>query len=279
MFPTLVIADLHHRTGTADAILAAERWERAVFLGDYLDCYEDTPHDALQTALWMKERLADVRCTLLFGNHDLPYAWPHNEHLERPGFTEEKAMAAGAVLATEDWAKLRLFAGAGPWLLSHAGFTAGLVPDDVLREEAALEARCAAALVAATGGDLDPLLRAGRGRGGRQPLGGVTWGDFRCFQPTAGIHQLVGHTPDPHRPLRSARAPGSLNFCLDHRNGHTYAVIEETHTTFRRILTASRGAQDLARVEHAGGAAAGMMITLPWYPPGNVATEAFALMP
>ena len=249
---TLVIADLHHHIETADAILADEAWDRAVFLGDYFDDFDDSPHDAIATALWVKERLADPRCTLLFGNHDLPYAWPGNPHLERPGFTEEKALAVRGILSrAEHWSQLRVFTHVGPWLASHAGFSRGLLPEEVLRDPTALEARCATALATVAAGEVDPLFLAGRDRGGRQPVGGVTWCDIRRFQPTAGIHQLVGHTPDQRRSLRAVETTGSLNFCLDHRNGHAYALVDEHHT--KLMLWSLRGSQCLREVHHPAG--------------------------
>ena len=177
--------------------------------------------------------LADPRCTLLFGNHDLPYAWPENLFIERPGFSEEKALAVGSVLSAGHWAQLALCARVGPWLVSHAGFTRGLVPEETLADPEALAERCRRALSRAANGEIDPLLLAGRDRGGRQPAGGVTWGDFRRFQSSEGIHQLVGHTPDPCEPLRAAEGRNSLNFCLDHHNGRVFAVVGEEGTAFK----------------------------------------------
>lgn len=40
------------------------------------------------------------------------------------------------------------------------------------------------------------LFKAGSARGGPEPVGGVTWCDWdQEFEPTPGLHQIVGHTP------------------------------------------------------------------------------------
>ena len=45
------------------------------------------------------------------------------------------------------------------------------------------------------------IFNAGRGRGGSQQVGGITWCDFtREFFPVRGINQIMGHTPQMQGP-------------------------------------------------------------------------------
>ena len=227
---TVVIPDLHHHTGVADRILAwAEPYGRAVFLGDYFDDFDDTPAIATETARWVKARLADPRSTLLWGNHDLPYAFPDNHDLGCPGFTWEKHAAITAVLRPRDWSALRLHAWVGPWLLSHAGLDRSLLPADAPPSLAEwLRETEGEALSAASHGWSHPFTASGWCRGGRRPIGGLTWRDWRAFEPVPGACQIVGHTPSRHEALRRKDDPGSRNFCLDHHHsGQTFAIIAE----------------------------------------------------
>lgn len=233
---TLVIGDLHHHTETADAIAAVESPERLVFLGDYFDDFYDSPAEARRTSLWVRERLQDGRSTLLFGNHDLPYAFDGAEFpfLACSGFTRDKQEAVGRVLGPSDWAQLKAFARVGPWLVSHAGFHRDLLPAQLLCDEAALELYCADAVAAVAARRPHELFAAGRDRGGWAEIGGITWGDWDRFAGTDGVHQIVGHTPSRRHALREWTTERSFNFCIDFLNGSTYAVVEPDRTVFKR---------------------------------------------
>lgn len=233
---TLVIGDLHHHTETADAIRAAEPHEHVVFLGDYFDDFYDSPLVAAQTALWLKERMAEGRSTLLFGNHDLPYAFDTTNFsfLACSGFTRDKQKEVAKVLQPADWEVFRGSARVGPWLVSHAGFHRELLPAALLRDPAGLEARCAQAVAELRQQRPDSLFAAGRDRGGWAPVGGITWGDWEKFEGVEGVHQIVGHTPSRKHPLREWTTPQSNNYCIDFLNGRTYAVVEDAQTTFKR---------------------------------------------
>lgn len=233
---TLIIGDLHHHTATADAIRAEEAHDHVVFLGDFFDDFYDSPLDARNTALWVKERLADGRSTLLFGNHDLPYAFNGAEFsfLACSGFTRDKQASVAKVLGSADWEQMRACALVGPWLASHAGFHRELLPADILRDPTALAARCQHALAELRQHRPDDLFAAGRDRGGWAPVGGVTWGDWERFEGVDGVHQIVGHTPSRKHPLREWTTPRTNNYCIDFLNGQTYAVVEAEKTTFKR---------------------------------------------
>ncbi|MBS0659881.1 MAG: metallophosphoesterase [Verrucomicrobia bacterium] len=248
---TLVIGDLHHHTETADAIAAAEPHDGIVFLGDYFDDFYDGPEDARRTALWAQAQLG-AGATLLFGNHDLPYAFNGGDFpfLACSGYTRDKQAAIDRVLDGAAWSRLKVCARVGPWLLSHAGFHRDLLSAEILQDVAALDQRCANALDAMAQRRPDDLLAAGRDRGGWAEVGGVTWGDWDRFIGTDGIHQIVGHTPSRRHALREWTTPGSQNYCIDFLNGSTYAVVEDTRTTFKRHHPEGP-ATILQEVEHA----------------------------
>lgn len=232
---TLIIGDLHHNIRVVDAILATEPHDQVVFLGDYFDSLGDTPADSFMTATWVKGRLLEPRCTLLFGNHDLPYAFRTlaDGFLRCSGFEDAKAEAISSVLDAKDWQQMRAVAEVGPWLVSHAGFHRDLLPPAIVRDRKALRVRCQEALQALACNRADPLFAAGRERGGRAAVGGITWCDWKRFEGMAGVHQIVGHTPSKEEPLRHWSPPGNTNFCIDHLNGRTFAVVTVEHTVFK----------------------------------------------
>src|ERR1035441_7570735 len=90
---TLIFSDLHEPPHDVldriEAIIADERADRIVFLGDYFDQFDDTPRDAARTAAWLAKSLTDPRRTHLIGNHDASYLWPVDSTY-CPGFTWEK---------------------------------------------------------------------------------------------------------------------------------------------------------------------------------------------
>ncbi|MBS0657748.1 MAG: metallophosphoesterase [Verrucomicrobia bacterium] len=249
---TLIIGDLHHRTRTADAILASEPHDRVVFLGDYFDDFSDTPGDALATAAWVKQRLSEARCTLLWGNHDLPYAFDADDFpfLSCSGFQRNKLDAIKTVLGPDDWDRLQAYAQVGPWLISHAGFHRDLLPREIVRNQSLLRERCTQAFHSLERREPDLVFAAGKERGGRATIGGITWCDWKRFEGIDGVHQIVGHTPSSDEPLRHWSPPGSTNYCIDYRKGHTYAVVTEERTFFKQLQPAGRESFNLGEVEH-----------------------------
>lgn len=249
----LVIADVHHRTAVADAILAAEEpFSRAVFLGDLFDDFGDRPAEALATARWLKARLTDPRLIFLRGNHDLPYAFPGNAALWCPGFSRSKAAATAEVLGPEHWERFTLCHFEGPWLLSHAGFHPSMLPGLGPNWQKSVETDAAATLQALASpwrrhGEEPPpaLLAWGRDRGGEAAVGGVTWLDWSRLEPIAGVHQIVGHTParEALRQRHAADGASSLNFCLDDNTTGTYAVLHPDGSAEFKGWTGSAGCE------------------------------------
>ncbi|MEZ5303085.1 MAG: metallophosphoesterase [Verrucomicrobiales bacterium] len=209
---TLIIPDLHHHTDEAEDVIARIPADRVVFLGDYFDNFGDTPEVAARTARWLRDSLGKADRVHLFGNHDLPYAFPRNASLYCPGWTPEKNAAVGEVLRAHHWAQLRLLHLDGRFALCHAGLSpdlfahplAGIDPDRVAQ-------RCAEALDHARAKIPDPAL--GWGLGMDDPRAGITWLRWWLLPVSPPLCQIVGHTPA--RGLRVERGGGCFNVCLD----------------------------------------------------------------
>ena len=237
---TLIIPDVHNDFACAEAVIGrlAGRYEWIVFLGDYFDDTGDSPETARRVAEWLKRSLEQPERVHLVGNHDLAYLCP-GSFTRCSGFTPEKLRAAAPILDLLPREKLRAAITVDGWLLSHAGFhprhASGRTAVELV-EWANESWRQMAA------GARPAVFAAGAARGGPAQFGGITWCDWgREFLPTAGLHQIVGHTEgdtvrirvlDSHRgqgsqrELAIASLPGeevapagnaSVNVCLDAR--------------------------------------------------------------
>jgi len=181
---TLIIPDIHNDVDTATHILKRESYDTVVFLGDYFDDFDDNPAIAKRTAEWLKDKLNRKNYIFLIGNHDLPYMWPEEPEFRCSGFTWLKAYTINNVLTRADWAKLKLYACTNDgFLLSHAGLDNNL---SMSLEPSSLSYQCIK----------DPLLLAGRDRGGSEKIGGILWCDFNSITPNR-YPQIVGHTYAP----------------------------------------------------------------------------------
>jgi hypothetical protein len=233
----LIVPDIHHRTAAADRILSAEAADEVYFLGDYQDDFHDTPAHARSTAQWMKRQI-EAGHRLLWGNHDLPYAFLPKRHA-CPGYTPEKAAVVNKVLTPDHWKRLRLWYiiedGARPWILSHSGLARPWLAPEAAADPVAwlrtLEEQALDALY--NRNESHPLLYyCSAARGGPDPYSGVLWMDWGDFRPISGLNQIVGHTP-LRRPDEYSR-PDSTNWCIDTHLKH-YAVLENGELTIRRL--------------------------------------------
>ncbi len=238
---TLVFPDLHQPSlACIDAIerlIAHERPDQTVFLGDYFDQFHDTPADQECTARWLKESLTKPNRVHLIGNHDASYLWP-SPATACPGWTLEKQNVVDSILGTGRLTdKFHFFLPVDGWLLTHAGLSDVWVERDVyyarclkiaepteqlqrlvtwLRAEednarAAFEGRCSHWFAA-----------IGELRGGASPAGGLLWADWR--EKRYGVKQLFGHTPS-----RWVRRD-DRSVCLDTNVRHgveNYAIISD----------------------------------------------------
>lgn len=188
MSRTLIVPDVHEQI---DVLLKLEadqikRASRVVFLGDFFDTWkEDERHPAL-ICQWLKESLDNPAYTILFGNHDISYAF--SGPFRCSGWTQDEATIVNTMLAQSDWRKFHLFTEVGKFLISHAGFhpkTMHFAKEDVAKKE--IEQ-------ALTQGNYTPIWGAGYCRGGRSPRGGPVWLDWREEFIPFSQAQIVGHT-------------------------------------------------------------------------------------
>lgn len=227
---TVIIPDIHHRTDTADAIIERVNPDKIVFLGDYFDDWHDGIVETEETALWLKEMLADDRVTALYGNHDVPYAiFKYAARLYCSGFTMPKGEKANEIITPTEWAKLKLHTWVGPWLLSHAGFhNYHVLPR--MRTREGFDAECEHAVKFVRAGAMHPFFQAGHDRGGPAIIGGPLWCDWSSFVATPGFNQICGHTPTRLPEIRKRK--DSLDFCIDHLYTKLFAVVHDEHTEF-----------------------------------------------
>ena len=217
---TLIIPDIHHHIENAEYWLRTQRFDRAVFLGDYFDGIGDNANDARRTAVWLKKRMENTNDVFLLGNHDLAYMFPKSEALNCPGFTKAKAKSIREILGPEHWARFRIAHAENGWLMSHAGFHPVWIENPTV--ERILE-RCEQAVKKAKKRVLDPILEAGQDRGGLQKFGGPLWMDWKSLVPIDGINQMVGHSAG--RDVRKKLGTYSKNYCLDVRSASVAALL------------------------------------------------------
>ena len=226
---TLIIPDIHNHTHHAEHWLKTQQYDHVVFLGDYFDDFDDTPGDVMNTARWLSARMDVGEDIFLLGNHDAAYLFPDSPQLECPGFTRQKSRAIHEIMKPVHWQRLQLAHFEQGWLMSHAGFHPVWIKEPNVEK---ILARCGKAMESAERRVVDPILGAGKDRGGPQEIGGPLWLDFGNFVPISGINQLVGHSPG--RRVREINTASSSNYCIDVRNASAAAILCDEKLT---ILT------------------------------------------
>lgn len=242
---TIIISDIHNRfEWIEDALLSPllQPYDNIIFLGDYFDDFNDTPEIVANAAKWLKQSMQKPNRIHLIGTHDLWYMFPYNRFIAASGNSEAKAYAIRSVLSQEDWNKLYLYHYEQNFLLSHAGIHINLIGEYVFKHnlidlfdkyiinkeiqlngqeivDKIVRPATIEAMKSVKDGHAHPWLDAGVTRGGRQPVGGITWLDWIYeFKPIPGLNQIVGHTelivPD-EKYIKS-----SINYDLDTRNSH-----------------------------------------------------------
>lgn len=216
---SLILSDIHNKWRIVQDIIDREKdIDYRFFLGDIYDDFGDTLEQIEETAKWHKSALNDLKNVFLFGNHDIYYRFPQNQHLRCSGNTWAKAEVINKVLTQADWLKTQLFAEVDGWLLSHAG---------VDRNWTDLNKTCCDALAQTQAGLYAPLFGAGWARGGSLPKGGILWQDWNEeFEPVGGLRQIVGHTPG-----KEPRFKGD-NVCLDTHLEH-FGILEDGELTIK----------------------------------------------
>lgn len=202
----LVIPDVHQKVEVVEKILYKNTFDTLISLGDWFDDFNDTPEMAIRTAeylLDLQSRFGD-RFVWLLGNHDVPYVYPllYSSHM-CSGVTKEKARAITKVfdgkLDKKSIYLMYIIAQTEiPIVLSHAGLSPTVFgcPMTLKIDLLKLKEKCDRLVTDMQLGIDDPILHAGKARGGRLECGGLIWQDWNMeFSPDIDFHQIVGHTP------------------------------------------------------------------------------------
>lgn len=145
-----------------------------VFLGDYLDSYDRSADDCVKTLQTVLYAIEDGKAVGLRGNHEMSYL---EDGMQCSGFRADTLVQV-THMQTE---LLKDYHWCEGFLLSHAGVSQSLLEN---REET-LEEYLARGV----------YTQIGSIRGGRNPVGGLWWCDWRYeFEPVPGVKQIVGHT-------------------------------------------------------------------------------------
>ena len=204
----IIIPDLHGREFWREAVGELPADARVVFLGDYLDPYENEwiywtdAFKSLQDIIALKKTHSE-QVTLLWGNHDLHYLFPelkgtrYNEYKEDVIRTKFEANLDCFQMAVEYaiGGKRYLFSHAGihpEWLKKHSSLFG---PADDITAETFNRQMFTNEFVEALS-DVSAL------RGGWSRVGSMIWADIDEFAGTqlneSEMYQVFGHTKCPN---------------------------------------------------------------------------------
>jgi hypothetical protein len=236
----LIIPDIHEKIHLADHIVSQfPNVSKRIWLGDYLDSfeYENRPDHWTAVCEWLDRTAQDPANILLAGNHDVHYFCDIAAY-KCSGYFTEKHQIVKQVLGHQwvnklKWVhtetvngELTLFSHAGlnPWLISpHSVLNTQYFDNLNVHIHSKLQA-----------GIEDSLLSAGRGRGGRGRIGGVTWQDWRTeFESIPDVRQVVGHSE-----TQVPRWKG-YNLCIDTQLTHVALFDTETNIVSPQLVDLS----------------------------------------
>jgi hypothetical protein len=236
MSKTLIVPDIHDKISIVQHILEKEKWDRVVFEGDFFDDFPTGQKEATLTARYLKSIINDERFTFLLGNHDIHYLWPYLGSVRCSGYEKIKSAAVERELVDlpEIRKRFKLYCWVDDWLVSHAGVSAGLLPDkfDMANFKEWLETETQNCWKMLGQGNIHKFLAAGRDRGGHAWTGGLNWCDWNSFVAIANTNQLVGHSIG--RDVRLHVGINSHNYCIDTNLRH-YAIIEDGVLDIREV--------------------------------------------
>lgn len=130
----LVIPDLHWLNYWEEFQDKVNKFDRIVFLGDYVDSFvfdDTTIIQNLRNIIEFKKKYPD-KITLLLGNHDIQYIWEGNNC---SGRRESYALVLG-VIFKENLNLFKVFHEEWGYLFSHAGISEGWLNqnEDILED-------------------------------------------------------------------------------------------------------------------------------------------------
>ena len=207
MSRTLLLSDIHHRHARAQSIIDKVPHDELVLLGDYFDNYNDTVQEAVDTAIWLTEKiLGKPNTNAIIGNHCASYIFPQNHYFRCSGYSDQKNDAINRVLTHEHKEHFKVYHITQGYVCSHAGLTNQKWKEysskfDQKPEQTQLKFFDEVMsyfvqhdLKRARYNEDAELFAAGWDRGGSHRHGGMTWVDWRNLAPINGINQIVGHS-------------------------------------------------------------------------------------
>lgn len=255
---TIIIPDLHNRVDLVEPALsspALQPYNNVVFLGDYFDDFYDTPQDAANSAMWLKQSLHKPNRIHLLGTHDIWYRFPDNPFVIASGNTEEKSDAINHIITEKDWNMIRLYYYEQDFLMTHAGVHSYLIGQYALKNKQIFDKYIVGnnlqlstqeiidrIIKPATEEGLEDIknnimnswFKVGFARFGAQKVGGITWLDWQKeFQPIPDLNQIVGHSELQIPEQKSTH--NSKNYCLDTKNRHI-GILEDGELTYMETI-------------------------------------------
>ena len=217
----LIFSDVHQSIETLNKIIAHEKADINICLGDWFDSFFfDSDTDYKSTAIELREEfLTKSNNVTLFGNHDLHYLFdnthticsgykPDNHRLINEALGESKADIVN---------KFHWFLFVDDYLCTHAGLSGSLLPPIIKNNEDIYEYltnQANEANIKIRTNQAHWFYMAGRARGGPEKKGGLVWLDFdKEFAPIEGLKQIVGHTYRKNGRVTEWR--NTKNYCID----------------------------------------------------------------
>ncbi len=230
----LIIPDLHGRIEIVESIIQKEPADKIILLGDEFDDFGDTERDAEKTALWLKESIYKPNRIHILGNHTCHYFFS-GLHTRCSGFTEAKARVIKSIISQKDIENLVFHYWEQNYLITHAGLSNRLIKKvhaplsfldqkvKAIKEYLIKEEELAQLAIRSEKSHW--FYGAGRARGGRQEIGGLTWCDWNHeFVPIPYFGSICGHTEGPK--VRIKESGNYKNYCLDTKLKY-YGILSE----------------------------------------------------
>lgn len=229
----LIVSDVHQDVDKLEKIIKHENADINLCLGDWFDShFYDSDAACEQTAIYLKNFVANPKNITLFGNHDLHYFF-NNRYAYCSGYSNRKQDVIDQVFRKDKQeviSKFKWFTFVDEFLCTHAGLSRDFLSPIISSNESLCEylhgqaQDCNIKLLS----DLPHwFYGAGRSRGGSQNKGGLVWLDFdHEFGPIEGISQIVGHTY--RKQSRVTRYRGTDNYCID-TNLHQWITISNNN--------------------------------------------------
>ncbi len=222
----MIIPDIHHKWKIAQDIIDKEKTDRIICLGDLQDDFGDTPAMVTDSCRWFLKFIENPNNIFITGNHELSYMFPC---YRCSGYTQLKQSIIDNLITPSDWKKCHYYYNLdNVFLLSHAGIHNRLLlreTSDAFSNEYPnaykkllndLNNLSNYAVEQALDGKENNLFGPGKSRGGWYRVGGIMWCDGKEFEPTIGLNQIFGHTPNS--------VPMKYEIPLDKAGHYTYNI-------------------------------------------------------